>query len=119
MPEFSIKVSRSAGCLDQVASALAGVRIESAACACAADREGIATFSLPDESTETKQALQRVKPEETRSSVLHIKVPNEAGCLSRVTSVLSEAGVTIASLACACAAGDDSGIVSVGLHPRG
>jgi acetolactate synthase small subunit len=55
---------------------------------------------------------------ESDVAVFHVNVRNEAGCLSRVTSALSRAGVTIGSLACACAASDVSGTVAVGLLPR-
>jgi hypothetical protein len=119
MAEFSVNVSRGAGCLDQVVSALAGARIESVACACPADREGIATFSVPGAAAEAQRSVRGVGAEETGTPVLTVKVANEPGCLSRVTSSLSEAGVIIASLACACADGDESGIVAVGLQRRG
>src|SRR5439155_23635437 len=99
MAEFSVNVSRGAGCLDEVASALAEARIESVACACAADREGIATFSVPGAVVAAQRSIPGVRAEETRAPVLTIKVANEAGCLSRVTSTFSEAGVIIASLA--------------------
>ena len=111
MAEYSVRVTSKAGCLDKVADSLKGARVTSAACACAGG-DGFATFSVDEKVKLTADA------KETGTPVLHIAVRNEAGCLSRVTSALSQAGVTIGSLACACGHGDATGIVAVGLLTR-
>lgn len=120
MAEFSAKVACRAGCLDEFADALdrVGGRLESLACLSQEGDEGVVTFSVADPKQLTRDSFGGIDARETGVSVLQVKVPNAAGCLSTVTSSLSKAGVTIGSLACACAAGDESGIVSVGLTPR-
>lgn len=122
MAEFSARLSCAAGCLDAVASALESTeaRLESLACLSQDGAEGVVTFSLEEGGRQSvsADASKRLDLRETGASVLQVKVPNRAGCLSQVTTSLSNAGVTIGSLACACSAGDTSGIVSVGLLPR-
>lgn len=112
--QFSVPVTRDVGCLDDITERLGrgGVEIESLACLCR-EGDGVATFSVPEGTVE--QDLGDLRAEETGISVLQVKVPNEAGCLSQVTSAFSRAGVTIGSLACACSRGDISGTVAVGL----
>jgi hypothetical protein len=119
MAEFSVAVSQEVGCLDGVADRLAReeIQIESLACLCGGEAS-VANFSVPESARSKAEALQELGARETGSPVLHIKVPNELGCLSRVTSAFSQAGVNLNSLACACAAGDESGIVAVGLRAR-
>jgi acetolactate synthase small subunit len=118
MAEFSARVACAAGCLDQFAEAFdaRGPRLESLACLAQEGGEGVVTFSV-EESKDF--SIPGVETRETGTAVLQVKVANRAGCLAGVTSSLTKAGVTIGSLACACAAGDESGIVSVGLTPRG
>jgi len=113
MSEYSVRVSSKLGCLDKVADSLskAGAQVNSLACACEGG-DGFATFSL------AKEVKLDIDAKATGIPVLHVNVRNEAGCLSRVTSALSRAGVTIGSLACACSAADLSGTVAVGLLPR-
>lgn len=114
MAEFSVRVSSKIGCLDSIAEsfAKANTQIHSVACACSGG-DGFATFSVAK-----KVKIDLAATKETDAAVLHVNVRNEAGCLSRVTSALSHAGVTIGSLACACAPSDLSGTVAVGLLPR-
>jgi len=123
MATFSARISCGAGCFDGVAEALdaVGGRVESLACVSGEGGEGVVTFSLADVDVEKlrAEAFSRIEARETEVSVLQVKVANTAGCLTNVTSSLSKAGVSIGSLACACAAGDEGGIVSVGLEPRG
>lgn len=121
MAEFSARISCGAGCFDAVAEALdaAGGRLESLACVSGDGNEGVVTFSVADLEGLKAESFRGIEARDTGVSVLQVKVPNSAGCLSDVTASLSKAGVSIGSLACACAAGDESGIVSVGLTPRG
>ena len=115
MAEYSVRVSSKVGCLDSIAESLtkANAQINSVACACAGG-EGFATISV-----EKKLKLDVPIAKEAGSvSVLNVNVRNEAGCLSRVTSALTQAGVTIGSLACACAPTDVMGTVAVGLLAR-
>jgi len=114
MAEYSVRVTSKVGCLDKVADTLTktGAQINSLACACQGG-DGFATFSLAK-----SVKLDIADAKETGISVLHVNVRNEAGCLSRVTSALSQAGVAIGSLACACAPGDVSGTVAVSLLAR-
>ena len=111
MAEYSVRVTSKVGCLDKVADSLKTARINSVACACDGG-DGFATFSVADKVKLAADARESAAP------VLHINVRNEAGCLSKVTSTLSQAGVTIGSLACACGAADASGTVAVGLLTR-
>jgi acetolactate synthase small subunit len=115
MAEFAVRVSREAGCLDNLVGRLGKeqVQIESLACACSGVEEAVASFSVVE--PERLSGLEDIGGRRAESSVLHVKVPNTAGCLARVTTPLSEAGVNISSLSCACASGDESGIVAVGL----
>lgn len=117
MKQFSVRVSPKVGCIDKVADTLfeRGVHVESLACACEAG-EGLATFSVSDK--EPLKSLADIGAKETGIPVLHINVRNEAGCLSRVTSALSHAGVAVGSLACACSAADLTGTIAVGLLPH-
>jgi len=119
MAQFNGRLSCSAGCLDRVASALeaADARIESLACLTQDGEEGVVTFSVADTERVSEDAFVDFGARKTGVPVLQVKVPNAIGCLSGVTSAFSGAGVVIDSLACACAAGDESGIVSVGLRP--
>lgn len=114
MGEYSVRVSSKVGCLDKVADTLtkSGAQINSLACACGGG-DGFATFSL---AKSVKLDLAEAK--ESEISTLHVNVRNEAGCLSRVTSAFSKAGVTIGSLACACSAADVTGTVAVGILAR-
>ncbi len=89
------------------------VQIESLACACSGAEEAVASFSVAE--PERLSGLEELRGRPAESSILHVKVPNARGCLARVTTPLSEAGVTISSVSCACAAGDESGIVAIGL----
>jgi acetolactate synthase small subunit len=115
MPEFAIRVSRAPGCLDNVVGRLGKeqVQVESLACACSGVEEAVASFSVAE--PERLRGLEDIGGRPAESSILHVKVPNTAGCLGRVTTPLSEAGVNIDSLSCACASGDESGIVAIGL----
>jgi acetolactate synthase small subunit len=118
MAQFTASIACSAGCLDQVARAFdtAGARVESLACLSREGDEGIVTFSVADDDRLKEDAFRDFGGRKTDVPVLQVKVPNAAGCLAGVTSAFSRAGVVIDSLACACAAGDESGIVSVGLR---
>lgn len=115
MSEFAVEVSRGAGCLDRIVGRLGQeqVQIESVACACSGTERAVASFSVAE--PERLKGLEDLGGRPAESSILHVKVPNERGCLGRVTTPLSEAGVSISSLSCACAAGDESGIVAIGL----
>lgn len=115
MAEYSVRVSSKVGCLDSIADSLtkANAQINSVACACAGG-DGFATFSV-EKKVKLDVPLAKDAP---GLSVLHVNVRNEAGCLSRVTSALTQAGVTIGSLACACSASDVMGTVAVGLLAR-
>jgi len=119
MAQFTGRLACSAGCLDSVASALeaAGARVQSLACLSQAADEGVVTFSVADTERLSDEALGDFGARDTGVPVLQVKVPNAVGCLGQVTSAFSQAGVVIDSLACACAAGEESGIVSVGLRP--
>lgn len=114
--EFSVRVTHGVGCLEKVTNALtdAGVQIHSASCACSGG-DGFAAFSVSEIQPD---ALKSIGAEVSATPILNVHVRNEAGCLSRVTSSLSSAGVTIGSLACACSPNDVSGTVAVGLVPR-
>lgn len=117
MAEYSVRVSSKVGCLDSIADSLtkANAQVNSVACACAGG-EGFATFSV---EKKVKLDVPGIAKDTAASiSVLNVNVRNEAGCLSRVTSALSQAGVTIGSLACACAPTDVMGTVAVGLLAR-
>jgi len=115
MSEFAVRVSRGAGCLDNIVGRLGKeqVQIESLACACSGAEEAVASFSVAE--PDRLSGLEEIQGRRAEASILHVRVPNEAGCLARVTTPLGEAGVTISSLSCACASGDESGIVAVGL----
>lgn len=121
MPTFSARISCGAGCFDAVAKSLdaAGGRLESLACVSGERDEGVVTFSIADVEQISADQFKDIKARDTGIAVLQVKVANRAGCLSNVTASLGKAGVSIGSLACACAAGDEAGIVSVGLEPRG
>jgi len=121
MAQFTANARCASGCLDGFADALDafGGRVESLACLSEDGSNGVVTFSIAEAETFNVQSVPEANLRETGVSVLQVKVSNRAGCLSGVTSSLTRAGVTIGSLACACAAGDESGIVSVGLTPRG
>jgi hypothetical protein len=114
MSQLTAKVTSAVGCLDKLAEPLKNARINSAACACEA-KDGFATFSV---DAKDEQLLQKFSATVASIPVLHVSVRNEAGCLSQVLSSFSQAGASIAHLACACGAGDATGTVSVGLHVR-
>jgi hypothetical protein len=114
MAQFSLRVRSEAGCLDRVAEALQSAHVTSMACACEAGAQGFATFSV----READVTLGGITHTEAPIPILQVSVRNEAGCLSRVVTSLSRAGVSVGSLACACAEDDVTGIVSVGLLPR-
>jgi hypothetical protein len=119
MAQFTADLSCSAGCLDQVAESVEAVggRLESFACLSREGDQGVVTFSVAGVERASEDAFRGIRVRQTGVPLLQVKVPNAAGCLSGVTSALSQAGVVIDSLACACAAGDESGIVAVGLRP--
>jgi hypothetical protein len=114
MSQLTAKVTAAVGCLDKLAEPLKQARISSAACACEG-KDGFATFSV---DAKDEQLLQKFNATVASIPVLHVSVRNEAGCLTQVLSSFSQAGASIAHLACACGAADAHGTVSVGLHPR-
>jgi hypothetical protein len=114
MSQLTAKVTAAVGCLDKIAEPLKQARISSAACACEG-KDGFATFSV---DAKDEQLLHKFNAAIASTPVLHVNVRNEAGCLSHVLTSFSQAGASVAHLACACGAGDVTGTVSVGLHVR-
>ncbi|MBV9327150.1 MAG: hypothetical protein JO352_25630 [Chloroflexi bacterium] len=120
MPQYSLRLSDRAGCLDEFAKAATevGLRIQNLACACG-ERDVIATFSLQESEHDVAQlasAIQRVGAQQAEAPVLNFQVANRAGCLERVVTPFSQAGVRIQSLSCACSPGEAFGQVSVSIR---
>ena len=123
MTEFSVSVSCGAACgLDRVTEVLdsEGIQLRSISCACVAEGDrGVVSFSVSDpERVRDTGLLERLEAQEAGSIIFVRVVPNQQGCCTDVVSALSKSGASIRSLACACAAEDESGILAVGLRSR-
>jgi hypothetical protein len=114
MAQYSVSVEPQARCLDSVIESLARVDVGSLACACSG-RGGAVTFSVEESAAD---AVQGMKAESLGAEVIHLRVPNRAGCLSESLLPLSKAGVEFGAVSCACSAGDAVGTVSVGIKAR-
>lgn len=112
MAHYSVKLENRAGCLDSLVESLDRVHVQSFACSCTAEAT-TTVFSVEEEHD--SRALESVGAKQVSAPVINLRVPNRAGCLSEALLPLSRAGVRFHSVACACAAGDAAGTVSVAI----